>query len=322
MSKIAVFRSLGRGYDFGFGRFTTALAVCWLPYALIGVAAFFLLIPSIGSMLQDVLQNMPPNGTTLDDAQKNALAQHLVMKFGGLYRQIILYSLICMFLRAMIAVGLTRASVGLEEKGFFYFSLSAPVWNLFLSWIATFLIVYAVQVILAIIAVIIGLFICLPLIKVSIAAAIGVGILLYLSMLCGVIYVAIRLNFFLPPIIVSEKKIDILRSWNLSEGNVWRIIGIYIGIALPFIALLVLADTAILIAVVPHLQLGLIDWHAMGPGHWEALMRTASDVLPLLPPLLAAAFLAKVLFAAMLYAATARAYRGLVATDIASQTED
>jgi hypothetical protein len=56
--------------------------------------------------------------------------------------------------------------------------------------------------------------------------------------------------------------------------------------------------------------------------NWQGFIEFLTNLLPWFAPLLAATVLLHVLFSAMLYAATARAYRGLVATDIADQTPD
>jgi hypothetical protein len=322
VGKIAVLRSIGRAYGFGFGRFGTALAICWLPSALIVAAGFFLLVPAVGSVLQNVLHVFPQFADTLSNDQKGVLAQQLAMSLAGIYRQIILFALICLFLRAMVAVGLTRASVGLEEDGFFYFSLGGAVWKLFGAWLATFLIVYAARVVLTIVAVVIGILVCLALFKISLVAAIGAGVLLYLAVLCVVLYISVRLNFFLPPVIVSEKKLDILRSWTLSEGNVWRIVAIFIAVLPPLLAMYAAMSGAEVLgafAVAP--QFLAVPGYLTDSPNWQDFMEFLTNLLPWFAPLFAATFLLHVLFSAMLYAATARAYRGLVATDIASQTE-
>lgn len=323
MRKIPVFRAIARGYGFGFGKFGTALAICWLPYVLIIAAAVLLLTHAVGSFIHGFMPLLPVEPGTLTDTQRDALAQQVMVIFAGFYRSIILFGLIYMLLRAMVAVGLTRASIGLEQAGFFYFSLGSQVWKLFGARLATYLILYAAQVVLAFIGVLLGLIICLPLLKVSIPAAIGVGALLIVAILCAVIYISVRLNFFLPPIIVSEKKLDILRSWNLSEGNVLRILGIYLAMVPPLIALVLATSAMWLITFFVFVPNALSPSDSfLNSGDWLILADAARATLPWIPPLLAVAFLLHVLLAAILYAATARAYRGVVATDIASQTPD
>ncbi len=325
MGKFALFRSIGRAYGFGFGCFGTALAICWLPYALIAAAAYFLLLPPVESFFQ-LLPSIPlPDAGPLANADHDEDVRRIFTAFlpmySLLYRSIILFFLVSLLLRAMVAVGLTRASAGLEENGFFYFSLGASVWKLFGAWLATYLILYAAQVVLIFLAVLVGMIAGVALIKIDMLAAIGLCILLVLAVLCATIYIKVRLNFFLPPVVVFEKKLDILRSWTLSEGNFWRIIVLYIAICPPFlifIAVLFAAELTSFVIFVPHF-LNFIT----RPTHifdWQLLAQISDWLLPWIPPLAAVAFLAYVLFAAMLYAATARAYRGMVATDIASQT--
>ncbi len=323
MRKIPVFRAIARGYGFGFGHFGTALAVCWLPYALIVAAWLVLMTTTMGSFFHDLIPLLPHDPDALSDAQRDEFTRHFLVMFAGVYRAIILFALVYMLLRAMAAIGLTRASIGLEQTGFFYFSLGAQVWKLFGARIATFLILYAAKVVLVFIGVILGLIICLPLLKVSIVAAIGAGVLIVIALICAILYISVRLNFFLPPIIVSEKKLDLLRSWNLSEGNVLRILVIYLSLVPPLIMLLLATGAMWFIAFfvfMPHVLSASDSF--LNSGDWIILSDAARVSLPWIPPLLAIAFLLHVLLDAMFYAATAWAYRGAVATDIASQTPD
>lgn len=329
MRKIPVFRSIARAYGFGFGRFPTAVAICWLPYSLMVIAAVLVVMgPAHDLLTQSVSVITEHLNAAGDDSAKefDRAFQSVASSYGNFYRYAILLFLLNMLLNAMVAIGLTRASMGLDPgEGFFYLSFDAPVWKLFGAWLATYLIMYAATFVVVFLGVIVA-----AIFGVGFAHA-GTGAIPVFVVFCAALvfaaltvmtYLAIRLNFFLPAIIVSEKKLDLLRSWNLSEGNVWRIFWIYISF-LPVLIVLLLAGTlAKLIAVLGYLP----HWVALPQrlaenADWQTWTWIAGNVLPWLPPLIALALLAQILFSAMLYAATARAYRDIVATDIAPQTE-
>ncbi len=50
---------------------------------------------------------------------------------------------------------------------------------------------------------------------------------------CGGYYALIRVQFFLPVIVVAENHVSIGRSWALGRGNFWRILGILLIMTLP-----------------------------------------------------------------------------------------
>jgi hypothetical protein len=80
-----------------------------------------------------------------------------------------------------------------------------------------------------------------------------------------------------------------------------------------------LAKIIAFLAFVPH-WLSLPE-RLSDNANWTTWTGIMADILPWLPALVALAVLTQILLSAMLYAATARAYRGIVATDIAPQTE-
>jgi len=326
MRKIPVARSIGHAYGFGFGNFGTAVAICWLPYLLLAAAGVFLLAGPLREFFTLVFSALSERIAEVGTGDRNEEAtrflQTILPAYGAIYRYGILFFLLGTLLQAMVAVGLTRASMGLEQRGFFFFSLEAPVWKLFGAWLATYLIMYAAMAVIAFVGIMLGVAIGIGLAQVDSRAFIVFCAVLVLAALSLMAWIAVRLNFFLPAIIVSEKKLDVLRSWNLSEGNVLRVLGIYLSF-LPVLLVLFLAGSfakiIAFLAFVPH-------WfnfpeRLTDNADWITWTRVVADMLPWLGPLVAATLLVQILLSAMLYAATARAYRDIVATDIASQTE-
>jgi hypothetical protein len=327
MRKIPVVRSIGRAYGFGLGHFTTAVAICWVPYLLLAAAAVFVVTGPAHELISQVFAAVS-NGLDVasDDNRKDAMERAfkaLLPAYGSFYRYAVLLFLLNMLVQAMVAVGLTRASMGLDQgNGFFFLSFEAPVWKLFGAWLATYLIMYAATFVLIFAGIMLGAIAGIGLAHTHAPAFVAFCVFLVLAALTLMAWLAIRLNFFLPAIIVSEKKLDLLRSWNLSEGNVWRIIAIYFSFLPVLIILLIagsLAKIIAFLAFVPH-WLSLPE-RLSDNANWTTWTGIMADILPWLPALVAVAVLTQILLSAMLYAATARAYRGIVATDIAPQTE-
>lgn len=328
MRKIPIVRSIGRAYGFGLGHFTTAVAICWLPYLIIVTVAVFIVIGPAHDLFAQffsiVFEKFGQTGEAANGQEGfERVFKPMMQAYGNFYRYAILFFLLNTLLQAMMAIGLTRASMRLDiGNGFFYSAFDAPVWKLFGAWLATYLIMYAATAVIVFVGILLGIAVGAGLMQASIPVAIGFCMVLVIAALSLLAWIAIRLNFFLPAIIVSEKKLDLLRAWNLSEGNVWRIVAIYLSFLPVLLVLFVAGSLAKVFAfftVAPH-WLNLPE-RLTDQANWLTWNNVMADMLPWLPPLIAVALLAQILFQAMLYAATARAYRGVVATDIASQTE-
>jgi len=86
--------------------------------------------------------------------------------------------------------------------------------------------------------------------------AIALGTLAAVLFLVGAsIFIAVKMSFFLAPVAVAERKASLIRSWELSKGNFWRLFAIALAIAIP----LGLVDFAIDYALVgadafPHVK--------------------------------------------------------------------
>jgi hypothetical protein len=64
------------------------------------------------------------------------------------------------------------------------------------------------------------------------------SILAFLIGYCGLIFCALRFGFLLVPATIAEEKIGLLRAWQISQGNFWRMFGVALAIFLPIMALL------------------------------------------------------------------------------------
>lgn len=141
---------------------------------------------------------------------------------------------------AMIAVGLMRHALGLKRSTtLIYFSLGAPVWRM----LAALFLGAMIMIALAIgCGVLIGLVAAFGAKLFAHGYAVAGAVVLGLVIVCAFVYIAFRLFFFLPAVVVAEERIGLGRSWELGGGNFWRMFFIYLLAVIPvgFVAGLVL----------------------------------------------------------------------------------
>lgn len=212
ITKVPVGRTISSGYNFLFTRFLSVLGIVWLPYLVfivITVGLVRLLAPEVLQML--ITHDVDAPGLM-------ALA-----RISGLI------GILGFIVGAMVTVGLQRKALGKDPRpAYVYFSLAAPVWRmaaaLFLADIV--LIIIASLVIAACIAIWFA------------AGALGAGTWLVraVAIIVGLaffIYVAVRLLFFLPAVVVAEESLGFERAWTLSSRNFWRAFIVIIAVVLP-----------------------------------------------------------------------------------------
>jgi hypothetical protein len=212
--RLPVERTIGDGYTFAFTRFPSILGTVWLPYLLLA-----------GLTIGFVLLAMPdlPRMVMMNELDVPAL-----MRLG---RIAVLIGIFGFIADAMIAVGLQRKALGLHPRPIYvWFSLDAAVWRmvaaLFLAMLVIFLIV--------VLTIAVGMAIWF--------AARGLGgaswLVRALEICAGsvfVFYIAVRLAFFLPAVVVAENRIGLERAWILGGHNFWRIVIVVIAIAIPVV---------------------------------------------------------------------------------------
>ncbi|HEY1614447.1 MAG TPA: hypothetical protein VGF97_12225 [Rhizomicrobium sp.] len=233
-ARIPVGRTISDAYTFGFARFLSVLGIVWFPYACLAalaMGAFYLLAPGVPRLL---LQG---------DFDFSMLA--------GLRRVGLVLWLAGLVVSAMVAVGLQRRALG-EMTGpvFIWFSLAAPVWRM----VAAFFLAWVIIVVIAILAAIACGLIWLASGHLPYGVTVAIRAIAILAAACFVIFVAVRLCFFLPPVVVSERLIGLERAWLLSRGNFWRIVGVGAAIFIPVgIAFSLIASVLFGSFAIPHL---------------------------------------------------------------------
>ena len=268
MNKIPLERTLVGAYRFLFTKIISIVGTLWLPIvvfcALIGGLVWF-------SVPHEWFTGHFPqfNDKHPDPAAVLAVLRPLLI----CYPLIIVIALV---MASMMFVGLMRHALGQKKTmTFIYFSLGADVWRLLLA----FILLYVVLIVLAI--ALVAVFI---LVSVFAAPMVPHGQALAIKIVLGIVeclfffYAVFRLFFFLPAVVVAEKRIGLGRAWSLGGGNFWRIFLTILLIVIPigFVAAIVMQMT-----VMPaFMSLALTMPHDPKPEHIAAVFRTMFSVMP------------------------------------------
>jgi hypothetical protein len=229
MGKIPVGQTIGQVFRFAFRRYFSVLSIMWLPLALVGALFVYLLSPAFWSL-----------NDWMNDAQHHVGAPPPA-HFFDTFRWIGLLNLLMILIFVMIIVGITKEALGVRKgPRFLYLSFGATD----LRVIGGFLIVLAVMYASIIAIVLLGAAAGGTVAFVGASsenanhiaptnwllwAFVAIGIALYVAWF----YFYIRLTYFLVPVTVAEHRFGILRSWELTKGNVWRIVAISLAILIP-----------------------------------------------------------------------------------------
>ena len=226
MDKIPVGETLARTYGFAFRDFLKIFGIVWAPLA-VTIALGLMVTPGFF-------------GNHIDPNDRDAMARFSL-------QLIPLSFLILLPIRAMIATGVTEQALGMRSGvTFVYFSLGASIWRFIASWL---LVIVAMAVLIVGAVIVIGIVGAIGGVALSgnlhdassqttvIIAAMAIVLLFY----AAILYVVVRLTFFIPSVVVAEHKVDLARVWQLSHGNFWRIflLGVAIFVPLMFAASIV-----------------------------------------------------------------------------------
>ncbi|HEY3638262.1 MAG TPA: hypothetical protein VGK90_08905 [Rhizomicrobium sp.] len=211
-AKIPVERTITGGYGFAFRNFFSVLGIVWFPYLallLVSLGLVRLLVPDLPRMIAMQELDMP------------ALM--------SLTRLALLVGVLAFITGCIVTVGLQRKALGLHSRPvWFYFSLGAPVWRMAGAFVLAGIAVFLIALLTA--AVGTGIWFA--------AGQLGgaAGIIRVLDICAGVaflIYIMVRLLFFLPAVVVAEGSIGLERAWILGGHNFWRILIVTIAVFVP-----------------------------------------------------------------------------------------
>jgi hypothetical protein len=222
MQKIPVGETIAYAYRFLFGNLGALFGILWFPIALFTVTGLIFSYYNLS-----VLEASP-------DASPFDSVPLLLM---------VIIFVLSLLLWAMLTHAVTEGALGLSNKtSLIYFSAGRPVMRMMGAILLCYLIIGSVYLALALgfmlFAVVLGALIGIvsggaqaepgSMLGISLfAVAVGVGAL------SALVYVALRLTFFMAPIVVAEKTLSPRRMWDLGKGQFWRMFVISIAIMLP-----------------------------------------------------------------------------------------
>jgi hypothetical protein len=277
MNKLPVLATIRAAYIFTFHHFGAIIGLIWLPKVVATVLSFFVQEHYFAALGQ-------------------AMAAHDPAGAGPAVLGIMLAALITLLLYAMMIVPVVQLALGTREGGaLVHVAFSAPEWRLFLSILglaALLLLPLSLVLILANFA----LRGPAPqLVTLAISAAI-------FALEAIAVFFAVRFGALLAPAAASGESNVLVRSWMLSAGNFWRLLGVFIAVLGPLVLILMLLEVLVLgpAAVLPQFQ--------TTPETAAAQMRLMHEKMPLLMGL---DFLLSPFFLGLTLGAAAAAWQSL-----------
>ncbi len=305
MNKVPVLATVEAAYGFAFGRFLTVLGVVWLPYLLL--YAFIFGVPA--ALGTDFLDLMFSQFT----GNPNPFAPWYMLGV----------RILPLIIAAIIQVGVLERALGLKTGPVLaYFSLGKPVWRMLGAWILAFIFSIIAIIVIGVIG---GILIAIAALAASsnkLVMGLAIAVLVA-AIVVTVFYFLLRLFFLLGAVVVSERRIGIERTVELSKGNVGRLFLIALAIFIPVLIVEMILAAIFLASAFPvlaHLAHTLPPIHAdeQNPvpqimAHMGIMMHTLLQATgPYLYVLIAIGFLFRVLVIGLLAGAVAHAYRALV----------
>jgi hypothetical protein len=239
MNKIPVGRTISQTYGFAIARYLPNFGVVWLPFLLIGIVAYYYFLPALAAFpgfLHDMAQHRLQSPQT----------PYLPSGFGQAIGRMFLFELFVLLVFPVMAVGMTKEALGLRRGPWFIYLSVGKAELLVIAAYLTLIALYFVAIIaMGIVAGIIGAVVGASMASssahpdqqamvASITAIVRPVIYLFYLIF---FYFAVRLTYLLVPITTAEGRFGLWRSWHLTKGNFWRIVGVILMTMLPLIIL-------------------------------------------------------------------------------------
>ncbi len=295
MNKLPVGATIRFAYGFTFGEIGTVIGLLWIPTLIQAVASFFVLRAYCPVLAQALETGGLPTGP----------AALLPLPFFFL----------SLLVFAMNGAALTRQILGLREgSALAYFSLGWTELKIFAGYIAIYVLAMLFLLFLGLATGVLAVVAA----RSGAASLLGsVSLLLWLVGLFALVFAVIRLSFLLIPAVLGGADIGLIRSWQLTEGNFWRILLIGVACVVPLFVALDIANAVILGPGAP----------AGGPPPAtmaDLLRQFAADLrstLPHMPVLAGIGLVAAPLTSSLMIAPAAFAYRALSGKVVTSSRE-
>jgi hypothetical protein len=231
MKKIPVGATIAHAYRFAFLDFFKILAVMWLPMAIVWLPGLFMKRQMMALSAQIGTQNFSG--------------------FREMMWFLVPFYIVALIFVFMQIIGIAQLALGRRNgPAWFYFSLGKPVWRLigsFLLFMLAFLIGW-LAVLLGdlligylhnlLIRTLLAFFIASPYSNPVATVIVVLTAIILIVPWCGLLYCAVRLTFFLVPVVAAEEEgFALARSWSLGLRNFWRMFVILLATLGPFFVL-------------------------------------------------------------------------------------
>jgi hypothetical protein len=216
MTKIPVLETIRAAYRFTFTHLGAIIGLIWLPMILATVIGFF------------VLQRF-------FSALADALASNNFALAGPAMLGLISFLLVGLLLLAMMSVPVMQLALGSRKSGALaHFAFGQAEWRLFRASLGVAAFLFAL---LLIVSMVMG-------------AALGprtisANLISLAVFYAAVIFFGLRFGFLLPAVAVEETGPVLPRSWILSNGNFWRMLAVFLAVALPVRLLMVVVEVVL-----------------------------------------------------------------------------
>jgi hypothetical protein len=215
MKRLSIAGAIRFAYGFVLTQIGAIIGLVWLPLVLVAIAQF--LPYAIGTAYPG------------DPAEE-----------GGAAALNLIFSTAALVLYAMNLVAVTRQALGLRQgSASIHFALGWPECRMFAAIvICGLMLVASIGIYVMIGTILFAAARTAPLLAIVAAIYAVAG-------LCAVAWLALRLFFLMPPIVVVEERVDFVRAWMLSRGNFWRILAVMLAVSVPVLLIQSAAIAAI-----------------------------------------------------------------------------
>jgi hypothetical protein len=221
---LPVIATIREAYDFTFANLGAIIGLIWLPMVLVSVGEFFL-VQHFSAAVQDALAAGNPNA-----AGPAALA-------------LFLFALAALGFYAMMLTSVTQLALGQRQAGgLFHFSFGALEWRVFRNLFGLVLFLLPGYLLLMI---------GMSRVAVAATAVDGIALLTVAVIVGGLAFFGVRLAGVLLPVVLHEEKQALIKSWSLTAGNFWRLLGVFAGVIIPIYFAMMLVVAAVVGDSVP-----------------------------------------------------------------------
>lgn len=243
MGRISVGKTVGDALSFAFEHYLPNLGVVWLPFLILGAVLHHLLPP--------IIEHSAAVMTWVSDHPGVRPPPEISRPSQAIWLLLVAEPL----LFAWMLVGLTKEALGLRS-GFrpVYLAIGMAELRLIGAAIVFYILIVALAVAIGIVAgIVVGTAMGILLAGAAqhadgatvAAYAAGSALVTAMIVLVPLFYVMLRLGFFLLPVTVAEKRFGLWRSWELSKGHVWALV----GIAIVMLLILIAVEVVLLVAI-------------------------------------------------------------------------